>query len=131
MIDWEKPAERIYLAEHEFLVDLLKRAGNVVNRELKSLTFSEGIGHLGILLTKLENAESLVNKEPYWKSTVQLVFDNERFDEFQLLNEETAIVNQQIFDIQPLGGGFKNLPYFTTEIKESDTTVFFLSLIHI
>ena len=125
VIDWEKPAERIYLAEHEFLVDLLKRAGNVVNRALKPLVFLEGIGHLGILLTKLAATESLATKEPYWKSTVQVVFENERFDEFQLLNEETALINQQIIDIQPLGGGFKNLPYFKTEIKESDTTVFF------
>ena len=125
VIDWEKPAERIYLAEHDHLVDLLKRTLNVVDKDMKALTFSETIGQLAIRLTKEENIERLATNEPFWKSEVQLVVDNEPLENFQLLNEETVLVDKQIIDIQPLGSGFKNLSYFQTEIKESDTTVFF------
>ena len=125
VIDWEKPAERIYLAEHEYLVDLLKRAGNVVDKERKPLHFSDGIGHLNISMVKAINEEKLASKTPYWKSEVQLVLDNEKHDNFQLLNEETACFGQQIIDIQPLGSGFKNLPFFKTEVKEENLTIFF------
>ena len=54
VIDWEKPAERIYLSEHDHLVDLLKRTLNVVDKDMKALTFSDTIGQLAIRLTKEE-----------------------------------------------------------------------------
>jgi len=125
VIDWEKPAERIYLAEHDHLVDLLKRSQNLVNRKLEPLRFKDNIGHLAIQLSKEENIERLATAAPFWKSEVQLVVENERYDDFLLLNEETALHEQQLIDVQPLGGGFKNLSYFQTEIKETDTTIFF------
>jgi len=125
VIDWEKPVERIYLAEHDHLVDLLKRTLNVVDKDMEALTFSDALGQLAIQLTKEENIERLATNEPFWKSEVQVIVDNQRHNTFQLLNEETVCIGQQIIDIQPLGSGFKNLTYFKTEIKESDTTVFF------
>lgn len=125
VIDWEKPAERIYLAEHDHLIDLLKRTENVVDEDGNPLTFSKRTVSLGIRLTKIVNEEKLASKELYWKSEVQLNIENEKYTDFQLLNEETVCVNQQIFDIQPIGGGFKNLSYFKTEVKEENLTVFF------
>jgi len=125
VIDWEKPAERIYLAEHDYLVDLLKRTNNLVNKKMESLSFSEDLGKFAIKLTKEENTESLATAEPFWKSEVGLIINNQQYDDYVLLNEETALVDRQLFDIQPLGSGFKNLGYFQTEIKETDTTVFF------
>jgi len=125
VIDWEKPAERIYLAEHDYLVDLLKRTEILVNKKMESLSFSEDLGKFAIKLTKEENTESLATAEPFWKSEVGLIINNKQYDDYVLLNEETALVDRQLFDIQPLGSGFKNLSYFQTEIKETDTTVFF------
>ncbi len=125
VIDWEKPAERIYLAEHDYLIDLLKRTQNLVDLQMEALSFSEDVGKFAIRLTKEENIERLATAEPFWKSEVTLIVKNEQHSDFLLLNEETALVGQQLFDIQALGSGYKNLSYFQTEIKETDTTVFF------
>ncbi len=125
VIDWEKPAERIYLAEHDYLIDLLKRTQNLVNSEMETLTFSEDLGRFAIQLNKEDNIERLATAEPFWKSEVALIINNQQHNDFLLLNEETAIVGKELFDIQPLGSGFKNLGYFQTEIKETDTTIFF------
>ena len=78
-----------------------------------------------IHLTKEDKKEQLATNEPFWKSEVQLIIDNQSYEHFQLLNEETVCMNQQIIGIPPLGSGFKNLTYFQTDLKESDTTVFF------
>jgi len=128
VIDWEKPVEHIYLSEQEFLIDLLKRAGNVVNSGMKPLVFEKGIGRLRIVIEAKELDEKGKLKNGLWVSRTQLILQENGHDDFQFLNEETALVGTKIIEIEPVGGSFQNATFFETEIKDTDLPVF-LSLL--
>lgn len=124
IIDWEKPAERVFFAENDFLIPLLQRANNVVDKEMSPLTFHSGIHHLRVNLTQ-EDKEGVIQL----KSSTSLVVNNEVLTEYQLINEEALIANQQIYNIKPLGEEFHNISVFDTTIKLTDLSIF-LSLLY-
>lgn len=128
LIDWEKPKNAVYLSEHDYLIDQLRRAGNVVNVDQKMLTFAKGIGHVRIALERVESEGNLSGKMPKIQGKTVLVFGERHLENFQLINENTALVEQEIIEVQPLSSGFQNLDFFNTDIKEDDLPVY-LSLL--
>lgn len=128
VIDWEKPNDKLYLAEHDFLLDQLKRAGNVLNENNKPLHFVEGVGHVRIVLHELEQSAKVKVTGQFWKAQTELVYEDKRFTDIQMLNENMALVEDQIIEIEPLSSGFQSLAYFNTDVKEEDLPVY-LSLL--
>ena len=128
LIDWERPTDRIYLSDHNYLTGQLKRTGNVVNKDLEKLSFAKGTGHIRIKILPKDTDNSDLKKDPLWISHTELVLEENVFGQFLLLNEETAIVGRQLIEIEPLGDGFQNILFFKTELNETDFSVF-LSLL--
>ncbi len=128
VIDWERPNDQIYLSEHDYLIDQLRRVDRVVNEDQQPLQFLDGVGHIQIAITPYEQEGNLVSKSLNWQSKTQLVHEESTFDDITLINENTVLVQNQIIEINPLSGGFQNLPFFNTEIEEANLPIF-LSLL--
>ncbi len=129
VIDWEKPSDKLYLREHDYLLDQLRRAGNLVDEAQNALEFVDGLGDIRISLTVMERDTKLKSQVPYWKAEIELIHDTKRYTNLQMLNESMVLVGQQIIEIEPLSSGFQSLSYFDTEVKEDDLPVY-LSLLY-
>ncbi len=55
-IDWEKQADRIYLAEHEYLLWQLQHCERFVGAQFQPIRFAEGEARVSIALTPQECA---------------------------------------------------------------------------
>ncbi len=128
VIDWEKPSGQLYLTEHEYLIDQLRRVDNVVNEQQQKLNFLEGIGHVRITLEKVIREEKLAAQIPLWQGKTELILARKQYENLQFLNENTVLVGHEVIEIQPLSSGFQSLSFFNTEIKEEDLPVY-LSLL--
>ncbi len=125
VIDWEKSSGRIYLAEYNFLVSILERTGLAVNQAMKPLSFKKDTGHIRLIISEEEQEEGLLEQKPMKTSEPVLVLGEEILDDFDLLNEETAITKDSIISIKPLGSAFQNINFFETELADKDLPVFF------
>ncbi len=130
VIDWDRPTNQLYLSEHDYLIEQLRLVNNVVDENMRALKFSSGIGHIRVILEeKVEEEGSLASRVAVWQSKIQLAFKSKVYDELQLINENTALVDQAIIEIHPLSSGFEHLSFFNSEIKEFDIPIF-LSLLY-
>jgi superfamily II DNA or RNA helicase len=128
VIDWEKPPEQIYLADHDHLLTSLRRSGNVIDKDRNALAFAEGEGRLRVQLIPENEETADEGAERTWRSKVSLLWEDAEYEAFQLLSEQTALSARQIVELAPVGGGFRNVPYFSTRVREPDLPVF-LSLL--
>jgi len=123
VIDWEKPQEQIYLAEHDYLLEPLRTCENVIDGQKKLLQFSKQEAQLKLLLQRQEEKYTLID------SKILLEFDGRPIEEFQLLTENHLLADAEIVEIDSLGGNFASLSYFNTTLTEEELTVF-LSLFY-
>ncbi len=111
-IDWEKPGDRIYLAEHEYLLWQLRQCDNFVDSAGVPIQFTD------------ENAKVIVSIEAANKETANGALETEillnhqgdRFKKLQLITEDYAFVNGTIYRIQPLGDNFRDLSIFESTL---------------
>ncbi len=129
VIDWEKPRNQLYFSEYDYLIEQLKKVDNVVNDKNKPLKFEAGVGHIRIQLHKLEKDNKLEAKLIEWKGNVQLIYEKQQLAEPRFLNENTVLVGNKIIEIQAIGSGFENLPFFETEFREENLNIY-LSLLY-
>ncbi|MFH0924983.1 MAG: hypothetical protein V1872_05015, partial [bacterium] len=110
LIDWEKPHDRIYLSEYDFLLWELQRCNNFVDSDLNPIHFVEGKADL---ILRIEGEDQLVAK-------IFLIHQGKDFPNTLFLNETHVFVNGQIFEVHPVGENFSNINLFVTQLKPKD-----------
>ena len=128
VIDWEKAADKIYLSDYDYLIDQLRRVENVIDAKNKKLVFPEGIGHIQIHLTEKESKSKISPETTVYTAQVLLIVGTKQYKNLQLLNENTVLVGNKIYEIQPLSSGFVNLLFFNSDVPQNDLPVY-LSLL--
>lgn len=106
-IDWEKPADRIYLAEHEYLLWQLQHCEQFVDAQFQPIRFAEGEARVSIALTPQENV---------LRSVIVLAHQGVKIAPIQLLTENFAFADHIIYRIQPLGENFQELSLFENKV---------------
>ena len=119
-IDWERPHNRIYLAEYEYLIWQLQHCDNVVDAERRPLRFSEEQGKISLKIVPQEDA---------LQSVVMLKTPGQSFDKPQIVTENYAVADRTMFRTQPLGENFRELALFESRILPANLEKF-LSLLY-
>lgn len=118
VINWDRPNDNLYLAEHSFLVEALKPCDNIIDEALAPLTFATAeAGSIRLQLTPSKQAD-------YLTARLLLQFDNQLLAGFKVFTEQYILIEKQIIEIAPLGSGFALASYFNTEIARKDLTIF-------
>ncbi|MFK8101130.1 MAG: SNF2-related protein [Saprospiraceae bacterium] len=131
VIDWEKPGNRVFLNEHPSLMEQLRETSVLVDAKMEPLHFQDGEGRLQLRLFAEKQKETPEGKIETlsWKSEIGFLFKDKTHPNFQIITEDTVLVDQQIFKLESLGEGFKDLSYFTTEVAAQDL-ILFLSIFY-
>ncbi|NJL75369.1 MAG: hypothetical protein HC892_10370 [Saprospiraceae bacterium] len=82
LIDWEKPNDELYLAEHEHLLEQLRRCDNLIDGTLSPLVFLDGDAKLKLDLAKT-GSEKIPNANII-KSTLLLEWNGENLENFKI-----------------------------------------------
>ncbi len=107
-IDWERPEDRIYLEDYEYLLWQLQQCSNVVNANGEPLTFSDSDAKL-VLHIEPENKAL--------RSALRLFSEGSLFSNLQLLTESYVLAdNRTVFRIPPVGDSFRQLQLFESLI---------------
>ncbi|MDI6781750.1 MAG: SNF2-related protein [bacterium] len=112
-IDWENPENRVYLAEHEYLIWQLQHCPNIVLAGHKSVRFAScstpsGEITLAKMVVCLDEKDGMIN------SRIISSIHGDTFEGFSFLTEAFVLVKDTIYQIQPLGENFNNLSAFNT-----------------
>ncbi|MEM7659557.1 MAG: SNF2-related protein, partial [Bacteroidota bacterium] len=121
LIDWEKPADRIYLGEHEFLLWQLKICGNVFDETGRQLYFTEGKAKVSIQIEEVAEGSRL-------RSFLRTERESRIAEDLMVLSESFLLCDQEIYEITPLGEAYEDLYLFQTEFVPKDLESF-LSLL--
>lgn len=119
-IDWENPEDRIYLEEHEYLIWQLQHCDNLIGPKLKPIKFIEETVKI---IVRLDEADGMIN------SQIVLSLHGDTFEEFAFLNEAFVLVEDRIYQIQPLGENFNTLVAFNTSLLQINLEKY-LSLVY-
>ena len=122
LIDWEKPNDELYLAEHEHLLEQLRRCDNLVDGTLAPLAFLEGDAKLKLDLIKT-GSEKIPNTNII-KSTLFLEWNGEKLEDFRFLTDEYALTDKKILHTEAIGSNYNGLSYFNTVLREDELTLF-------
>ncbi|MGB0930665.1 MAG: hypothetical protein ACPGVB_07815, partial [Chitinophagales bacterium] len=132
VIDWEKPSDKIYLSEHDFLLWQLKHCDNFLDHRKKNIEFQkeQAVVHIRIQSIEKKVDSKLIDKVEKWYDTdIVLMADGNVYDGFQMLTEEMALADAKLFGVKSLGSNFGQLGYFESEIRAEDINKF-LSLLY-
>ncbi|MFH1897016.1 MAG: DEAD/DEAH box helicase [Candidatus Desantisbacteria bacterium] len=114
-IDWENPENRVYLAEHEYLIYSLQHCDNLVSQKRKPIRFVEvspsgNETAMAKVIVCLNEADGVIN------SRIIFSIHGDTFEGFSFLTEAFVLVEDRIYQVQPLGENFENLPVFNTAL---------------
>ncbi|MEM0993546.1 MAG: DEAD/DEAH box helicase [Bacteroidota bacterium] len=121
LIDWERPEDQIYLAEHDFLLEALKACDNVIDDNRELLTFEQEVASVKLVLktdTSQEGKTKLIN------SNVVTEIKGTQIDSFQIINESYLLAGNKVIEVESLGGNFASLSYFNTVLSEEELPIF-------
>lgn len=109
VISWSNLSNEIYLNEHPFLLDLLKKSDKFINENNEKIEVIEGTKKLTLQIENLSEEEI--------KST--LLLDNE-YSEIMFLTEDSCLVGNKLFEIKSIGDNYLNIKDLNTTfpIKE-------------
>lgn len=112
VIDWDNAAKKVYLHEHDYLLEQLKQSSDFVNEagELMQFATTEGLVQIDI---------SEKNEKQY-ESRILAFLQGQMLENFVPLNENYVLQGKNIIEVQPLGGNFGHLPHFQTALKKED-----------
>jgi SNF2 family DNA or RNA helicase len=126
VIDWEHPEGGLYLAEHEYLVDLLRGCDNVVNEAMQPIHFADAPATVRVLISERE--ESRKGSAELLETRVQLRHGDVDEDDFYMLNERNALAGTVVWEVPPMGDGFRALNHMRGKMTRDDLPLF-LSLL--
>ena len=119
-IDWERPADHVYLAEHEYLIWQLQHCDNFVDERFQPIRFDDRPASVQL---RLEEGADLV------QSSIVLKTREGTLQNFEFLSESYAFAGGCLYRIQPLGENFRELRAFESRIAP-DNLEKFLSLLY-
>ncbi len=122
LIDWEKPNDFLYLAEHEHLIEQLKHCNNLINQAMQPIQFVEGTATIRLLLKESKDSKPEAER---FQSQVVLEFENQKYEDILLLSDAYILADQRIIEVKPLGSNYASLPYFNTVLNEQELSIFF------
>ena len=115
-IDWERPEDHIYLAEHEYLIWQLQHCENFVDEDFRRIRFAESPATVQL---RLEEGKELI------RSTIVLKTQSGLLHDFKFLSESYVFAEEHIYRIQPLGENFRELRVFESRILPINLEKFF------
>ncbi|MEM1327599.1 MAG: SNF2-related protein [Bacteroidota bacterium] len=118
VIDWEKPADHVYISEYEYLIESLKGVKRFVNAQMQPLQFVEGEGKLKLTLQNAADKENIV------ESRVAVDLEGQSFAQFVPLTENHLLAEQQIIQVASVGGSFASLHYFNSTLTTEELPIF-------
>ncbi|ETR71983.1 MAG: hypothetical protein OMM_02076 [Candidatus Magnetoglobus multicellularis str. Araruama] len=118
-IDWKMPAQRINLAEHEFMIWQLRHCNNFITENHTPVTFVEEPARLILQMT-----EKQTKNQKMLESNILLRSQGSDLSDIQFINESHVYNDGQIFVIDPVGEHFKNISLFKTVFLEKDLNKF-------
>lgn len=108
-INWDKPSGRIYFAEHDHLIWLLRKCPNVIDAAMRPIQFaSEDI--------KGEIHLSIQPHEAQYETNFFLVYKRKTIRPIMALTDNSVYANGKVYEIYPTGGKPQLLRLFQTLI---------------
>jgi len=117
VINWERPADKTYLAQHPFLLEALRHCDNVVDAALKPLEFSEQPAQLRLHLAASD-------REGFLRSRLSLQHDGNLAEDFSVVTEQFVLVGNRLIEVAPMGSNFAALSWFNTQVARRDLPLF-------
>ncbi|MEL6864766.1 MAG: DEAD/DEAH box helicase [Bacteroidota bacterium] len=121
IIDWEKPDDRNYLAGQEDLLQLLITTDLLVDRQFRRLKKAQGQGRLKLHIQEQASSD---DKESNLTGTLQLDYKGKTHTNYQVINQELLLVDQDLVNIPNLGPAYSGLNYFNTKIRPDDLSIY-------
>ena len=106
-IDWERPEDHVYLAEHEYLVWQLQQCDNFVDTKLSPIRFAEEPAKITVQIEA---------KKEYLQSAIILKYQGNSIQHIEFLTENYVFAQGMIYRIQPLGENFQELRIFQSNV---------------
>ena len=108
-INWDKPSGRIYFAEHDHLIWLLRKCPNVIDAAMRQIQFaSEDIkGQIHV---------SIQPHEAQYETNFCLLYKRKTISPVMALTDNSVYANGKIYEIYPTGGKPQLLRLFQTLI---------------
>ncbi len=128
LIDWERTENRIYLAEHSFLLDLLVQCDNLVDAKMNPIKYHDTPGKIWVNI-KERDYWGTRPTNPVYNSQVLVEHQNIAYSEFQLLGERMILQEGRLIKVEALGSNFMELLHFNTSLTEEELPIF-LSILY-
>ncbi len=107
-IDWERPEDKAYLAEHEYLIWQLRHCEHFVDSKMKPIRFAgDEAASLFIVIEP---------KKDVLESRIVLRHQGRPLGNIRLLTEDHAFVDGTIYRIHPLGENFQEIAIFESKL---------------
>ena len=112
-ISWGDDSSAVYLNEHPFLLDLLKKSDKFVNDLNETILVVEGIKPLTLVLEQTGN--ELVSSK--------LVLDHE-YEEFSFITEDSCLAGNKLFEVKSVGDNYLNVKDLNAEFPQKELEKF-------
>jgi SNF2 family DNA or RNA helicase len=126
-IDWQGGIDRVYIQDHDYLIELARQAKCLRLTSGTGVVFSDQVGCMELQLaggTEENRSVKKGRKKKEEKLEWKLVFRGSqgtvRAEESRLLSERYILVADTIHEIKPLGENFTALPLFHTAVSPRD-----------
>ncbi len=117
VIDWENPTHQVYLDQYSHLLELLKSADNVVDANMRHISFAEEHGKVMLHLAQNEEKDLI-------ESEVLLYHNGQKINDFKIINSTHLFCDHTIIPIPDLGSHYQGVPYFNTSFTSNELVVF-------
>ena len=119
-VDWHQTANRVYVQDHDYLLELARQAECLQLNNGTAVSFSSQPGFLELVLPEADDAKKKKSKNLGWILRFQGDHVTATGDMLKLLSERYILVDDTIHEIEPLGENFAALPLFHTVISQQD-----------
>ncbi len=117
VIHWERPADRIYLGSHPYLLEALRHCQPLRDDHDQNLLFAESPGQIRIQIQPAQ-------RESFLDISLNLMHNGRPLENFQAITEQFVLSGNQIIEVAPLGGHHQIIGGFQTEIARRDLPLF-------
>ncbi len=124
-LDWESEDGQghVYIDEHDYLLDMIRKGATLYNADNKPLHFAQNEpGHFEIVIPAVTKNGG--RKKQTVGCSVRMVVDGKEIPatekRFLMLSERFVLAGDTIYETEPVGEHFHALPMFSTRISPAD-----------
>ncbi len=118
-ISWENASEKLYLAEHDYLIFQLQHCDNIIDHKNKKIHFAKGAGKLVLSIQAQDEERKRL------EAKLALAYEADTFAPLQMLTEGYAIHANTIYQVGEVGKNFSQLAFFETAFPARDVEKYF------